>query len=406
MKQEALAAAVASISRERVMEIAKALCRVRLADGREGPRAEVAASFLDHRRIELLLDPVLPGRPNLVARVRGRGTGPSLLLNGHLDAGWAPNGWSHDPFDPWVSDGRLYAAGVSDMLGGVASMIATVEAAARLDPLPGDLVLLANMHHDSNGLGTKYALAHAEDWPAYGINGEPTSLTLMTAHGGCIKLEVAFSGKPAHVSRKEHGLDALSAAVDAHVALRSLRFTHDPHPRLPGHPKFLIGALHAGDAPGSMAEDAVLRADLRTVPGMTWASVKADVEAALDAARSAGAAARVRCLVRQQPFIGSTVGPLVDAVRLAHRLVRKGELRVDVDQGCQAFVTDAVDMLAAGIETVVYGPAEWHYVPDEFIGIDEMTDAARVYLAAALHLMAQGPAEAAPRRRPGARVSR
>mgnify|MGYP003537143997 CR=1 FL=1 len=47
-------------------------------------------------------------------------------------------------------------------------------------------------------------------------------------------------------------------------------------------------------------------------------------------------------------------------------------------------------MLAAGIETVVYGPAEWHYVPDEFVGIDEMTDAARVYLAAAVHLMAQG----------------
>ena len=387
MNDRALAAALSSISRDRVTEIARALCAVRLPDGREGPRAEVAASFLDHPRIEVLLDPVMPGRPNLIARVRGRGAGPSLLLNGHLDAGYAPRGWSRDPFTPWVEGDRLYAAGVSDMLGGVASMIATLEAAARLDPLPGDLVLLANMYHDSNGVGTKYALAHAEDWPRYGINGEPTSLTLMTAHGGCLKFEIAFTGKPAHVSRKERGADALTAAVDAHVALRSLRFTHDPHPLLPGHPKFLVGALQAGDAPGSMADEAVLRGDLRTVPGMTWAGLKADLERVLHVACPPGVKGRIRCLVRQQPFVGPSQGPLVDALRAAHRLVRKDALRVNADQGCQAFVTDAVDMLAAGIESVVYGPAEWHFAPDEFIDVDEMADAARVYLAAAFSLM-------------------
>jgi succinyl-diaminopimelate desuccinylase len=385
--EQALAAVLASISPDRVTEIARALCAVRLPEGREGPRAEVAASFLRHRRIEVLLDPVLPGRPNLIARVRGHGTGPSVLLNGHLDAGWAPKGWSRDPFTPWVEGGRLYGAGASDMLGGVASMIATIEAAARLDPLPGDLVLLANMHHDSNGVGTKYALAHADDWPGYGINGEPTSLTLMTAHGGCTKFEVTFTGKPAHVSRKERGADALAAAVDAHVGLRDLRFTHTPHPALPGHPKFLMGALLAGDAPGSMAEEAVLRGDLRTVPGMTWASVQADLETVLRRACPPGVTARLHCLVRQQPFIGPGQGPLVDALRAAHRIVRKEELRTNVDQGCQAFVTDAVDMQAAGIESVVYGPAEWHYAPDEFVDVAEMTDAARVYLAAAILLM-------------------
>ena len=387
---EALASALSSISRDRVTDIARALCAVQLTDGREGPRAEVAASLLEHRRIEVLLDPVIPGRPNLIARVRGRGTGPALLLNGHLDAGYARRGWSRDPLAPWVEGDRLYAAGVSDMLGGVAAMIATIEAAARLDPLPGDLVLLANMHHDSNGVGTKYALAHAEDWPRYGINGEPTSLTLMTAHGGCLKFELTFTGKPAHVSRKERGADALAAAVDTHVALRGLAFTHEPHPLLPAHPRFLIGALQAGDAPGSMAEEAVLRGDLRTVPGMTWASVKADLEGVLRHACPPGVTTGIRCLVRQQAFIGRSQSPLIDALRLAHRLVRKGELRVNVDRGCQAFVTDAVDMQAAGIESVVYGPAEWHFAPDEFVSVEEMSDAARVYLAAAAHLMGAG----------------
>src|SRR5262249_60594060 len=114
---------------------------------------------------------------------RGAARGLSMRLNGHLDGGWPPKGRTRAPFTPWVEGGRLYAAGVSDMLGGVASMIATIEAAARLDPLPGDLVLLANMHHDSNGVGTKYALAHADDWPRHGINGEPTPPPLAAAHG-------------------------------------------------------------------------------------------------------------------------------------------------------------------------------------------------------------------------------
>lgn len=390
MDERVLTEALSRISRERVVEIARAICRVTQPEGREGPRAEVVAGFLEHPRIELLVDPVLPGRPNVIARVRGTGSGPALLLNGHLDAGYAPN-WSHDPHDPWIAGNRLHGAGISDMLGGLASMIATIGAAAQLDALPGDLVLLANMHHDSNGLGTKYALAGGDVWPRFGVNGEPTSLTLMTAHGGCIKFELAFTGRTAHVSRMEHGADALAAAVDAHVGLRSLRFTHDPHPLLPGLPKCVVGVLQAGVAAANVADAAVLRGDLRTVPGMTWASVRTDLEALVERTCLRGVTPKIGCLVRQRPFTGPTSGPLIEALAVAHRLVRHEDLRVNVDRGAQAFVTDAVDMTAAGIESVVYGPAEWHYGPDAFIDIDEMVDAARVYLVAAIHLMEHAP---------------
>ncbi|MBI3455062.1 MAG: M20/M25/M40 family metallo-hydrolase [Candidatus Rokubacteria bacterium] len=386
MPSSLLTKAVEAVSRDRVVEIARALCRVPQPDGREGPRAEVAASFLEHPRIDLVVDPVLPGRPNVIARVPGRGTGPSLLLNGHLDASYAPS-WSRDPHDPWVDGTRLYGQGLSDMLGGVASMIAAVEVAARLDPLPGDLVLLASMYHDSNGLGTKYALASGGEWPAYGINGEPTSLTLMTTHGGCIKFELSFAGRLAHVSRQEHGADALAAAVEVYRALRDLRFAHESHPALPGLPKLQIGVLQAGVAPASVPDTAVLRADLRTVPGMTWSTVREDLQRLLDRACPPAIRARIGCLVRQRPFIGPSGGRLVEALALAHRLVRKEALRVNVDRGAQAFVTDAVDMQAAGIESVVYGPAEWHHAPDAFVDIDELADATRVYLAAAIHFM-------------------
>lgn len=390
MEASVVAKAVEGVAGERVVEIARGLCSVAQVEGREGPRAEVAAGFLEHPRIDVLVDPVLPGRPNVIARVKGRGTGPAVLLNGHLDASFAP-GWSRDPHSPWVDGNRLYGQGISDMLGGLASMIAAVSTAARLEPLPGDLVLLASMYHDSNGLGTKYALASGGEWPRYAINGEPTSLSLMTAHGGCIKFELAFTGRTAHVSRKEHGADTLGAAADVYAALRTLRFTHEPHPRLPGLPKFVVGVFQAGGIPGNVAESAVLRGDIRTVPGMSWESVREDFRALLDRTVPEGIQTRIACLVRQRPFLGPTGGPLVEAIAAAHRLVRAEEVKVNVDRGAQAFVTDAVDITAAGIESVVYGPAEWHHAPDAFIDIDEMADAARVYLAAAIHLMEHAP---------------
>lgn len=386
MTSSVSATAVAKVSRERVLEIARALSSVAQVDGREGPRADVVASFLEHPRLDVLVDPVLPGRPNVIARLPGRGTGPAVLLNGHIDASIAP-GWARDPHTPWIEGHRLYGQGVSDMLGGLASMIAVMETAAHLDPLPGDLVLLANMYHDSNGLGTKYTLASDSDWPKFAINGEPTSLTLMTAHGGCIKFEVSFTGQIAHVSRKEQGIDALAAAADVYAVLRNMTFTHQPHPRLPGLPKFVVGMMQAGSLPANVADHAALRGDVRTVPGMSWHSVRADLQAVLDRAAPAGVPARIGCLVRQRPFLGPTGGPLVDAMAAAHKLVRKQDLQINVDRGTQAFVTDASDMARAGIESVVYGPAEWHHAPHSFIDIDEMTDAARVYLAAAIHLM-------------------
>jgi acetylornithine deacetylase/succinyl-diaminopimelate desuccinylase-like protein len=127
--------------------------------------------------------------------------------------------------------------------------------------------------------------------------------------------------------------------------------------------------------------------DVRTVPSQTWATVRADLERVVAARSRPGVEARVRCLVRQRAFQGPRSGVLFDALSAAHARVRGGPVGVDVDTAAQCFVTDAVDMAQAGIETLVYGPAAWHYEPDEWIDIDEMADAARVYLATAGILM-------------------
>jgi len=377
------------VDARRIVETTRTITALTVPDGSEGLRARAVADLLAHPRIEVHVDPVLPGRPNVIARVRGTVSGevPGLLLNGHLDAGYVNDGWRHDPLDAWEEDGKLYGGAVSDMLGGVAAMMDALLAAADGPALPGDVVLLANMYHDSNGLGTKYALASEGGWPRYGINGEPTSNTILTRHGGCVKFEIAFTGRVAHISRAEEGVDALAAAVRVYDRVRSLDFSHEPDPDLPTLPRVQVGVLQGGFAAAAVPPSAIIQGDVRTVPGMDWVSVRTDLERVVADTCPPEVSAHVACLVRQRPHTGPESGPLLDALRAAHRRVAGTDAAINVERASQSFVTDAVDMAAAGIETLVYGPGAWHYEPNEWIGVDEMADAARVYLATAALLM-------------------
>lgn len=387
MTDTSLKQAFEAINRDRVVEIARALCCIPSPGTDEALVAEVIAGFLDRPGIELHVEPVVPGRSNLIATVRGHGEGPALILNGHMDASVHIGGWSHDPYDPWIEGNRMFGGGISDMKGAVASMVAALEAASTLHSLPGDLILHAVMDHDTIGLGTKYIMASEGPWVnCYGICGEPSALEIHTANGGAVKFEITLTGHEAHISRREEGINTLAAAVQIYDALTVDAFSYQPHPRLPDLPRILVGMMQGGAAPGNVAGITTIQGDLRIVPGMDRTTVRADLNRIVAAACPDNVQSRVRLNAVQHPFLGVTDGPLVDALVTVHTLVRGTPPPITSRMPGQAFVTDAADMATAGIPTVVYGPADWHFAPDEFIDIDEMADAARIYLGTAIAL--------------------
>lgn len=380
---DATAEAFERIIPDRVIELARGICAARPADGSEGPVAEYIAEALERTGVEVHVEEVVAGRPNVVATVRGAGRRPPLVLNGHLDAAIVHDGWRNPPDKPWIEGGRLHGGAITDMLGAVASMVAAVEPAATMDPLPGDLILQAVMHHDTVGLGAKYVLASEGPEVGYAICGEPSNLAIHTANGGALKFEIALTGRTAHVSRVEDGVDALAAAVRVYDAVRAAEFPHEPHPRLPDLPRLLVGELHAGTAPGSVADTAVVRGDLRIVPGMERSAVRARLVELVDDVCPPAVGRRVRITAVQRPFVGATDGPLIDALSAAHTAVRGRPPRVTHELPGQAFVTDAADLARHGLETVVYGPGDWSVVPNESVPVTDLVDAARIYLAAA-----------------------
>ena len=376
-----------AIDTRRVVELARALCSVRSDDPQaEGPRAEIIADALECAGVDVHIADVVEGRPNVIARVPGEGRRAPLVLQGHIDAGVYPTGWTHDPHDPWEDGNRVYGGGITDMLGAVAAMVAAVEAAPAFGPLPGDLILHATMYHDGMGLGSKYALMTEGPTEGYGICGEPSDLNIHTGNGGAFKFEITLTGSPAHVSRAESAVDTLRPATAVYQKLVDHEFAHRPEPRLPDLPRLLIGELKAGSSPAAVAESATIRGDLRYVPGMDRTTVRQEIVDIVDSLVPDDVGRRIRIIGMHQPFLGATSGPLVDAISAAQSAIVGHPPRVTNELPGQAFVTDAADLVAAGLETVVYGVGAWYYAADEWVWIDHLAGSARVYLAVAAML--------------------
>lgn len=373
------------IAAARVVAIAERICAVPTQAANEAIVADILYDELCGAGADVHVEEVVKGRANLVARVAGRGDRAPLVLSGHLDAAVAPHGWTSEPFVPTVRDGRLYAAGIDDMKGAVAAMVAAIEAARTVD-LPGDLVLHAVMHHDTIGLGEKYVLASEGPREGFAICGEPSGLRINLANAGALKFRIDLRGETAHISRARESRDALAAAVAAYAAVRDMELAFEPCPDLPDLPMLLVGRLDGGVDGGKVADAASLYGDVRTVPGMNRRRLREQLITTVRGACRDDIDVDVRITAVQRPFVGRQEGMLVDTISNVHREVRGTDCQIGTWLPGEAFVTDAADLAVAGLETVVYGPGDWHHGPDRSLDLQELVDTARIYLGVACSL--------------------
>ena len=153
---------------ERPVELLQQLIRCDTTNppGNEAACIGLVNGLLTQAGIETVLHARTPGRPNLIARLRGRGVCPPLLLYGHVDVvTTAGQVWQHPPFDGMVADGYVWGRGALDMKGGVAMMVAAL-LRAKADPLdlPGDVVLALVCDEEAGGDdGAKYLVENHAD---------------------------------------------------------------------------------------------------------------------------------------------------------------------------------------------------------------------------------------------------
>ncbi|MFD3446248.1 M20/M25/M40 family metallo-hydrolase [Microbacteriaceae bacterium 4G12] len=313
--------------------------------------ADFCAGWLADRGFEVTRLEATPGRPSIVGRRPGTGGGRTILLNGHLDT-VGVSGYEGDPFGASVEDGLLNGRGAFDMKGGLAALLVAAARAADTGLRGGVLVALV-ADEEFGSIGTEEVLS------AFTADGaviaEPSNLEVTLAHRGFAWFEVEFTGKAAHGSMPEQGVDSIAHAARflASVGVLAERLrSGDPHPIL-GHGSVRVSTIAGGVDAATVAPSCRLTVERRTLPGETADGVEAGLRALLDDLVEADPAVAYRLtrLVARAAFEAPLTSPLVEIV-LAETERALG--RPAVTRG-EPFWTDAGLFAEAGIPTLLVG---------------------------------------------------
>ncbi|MFT4025674.1 MAG: acetylornithine deacetylase [Novosphingobium sp.] len=337
------------------------------------------SAYLAERRIPFRLVESEDGtKANLLARV-GPDSPGGVILSGHSDV--VPvegQTWHSDPWTLTRRDDKLYGRGVADMKGFIALVLAAIDA-PQIPQLRRPLFLAITYDEEVGCLGAPGlierlpALASA---PALAIIGEPTDMKVVSVHKGMRIFDVSVTGQEAHSSQREHGISAITAAVEL-MALVGRMDTEAQDRIAPADPcrppgtTLSVGLVQGGTANNILARHCSFSWDLRA---------PSETDADLYEARFREAADKLDAEIRRRaPDGGVTVHrrasapPLeLDSDSEAERLVRS--LTGDNAVLGAAFVAEAGLYQRAGIPAVLCGPGSilQAHQPDEWIAMDQL----------------------------------
>jgi acetylornithine deacetylase len=322
--------------------------------GDEREIAEFVAAELARLGLRVETYEPKPGRVSVVGTLPGQGGGRSLMLYGHMDT--VGVGGMAEPFSGAVRDGKMYGRGTYDMKGGLAACIAAAKAVAESgERLAGDLLVCGVADEEVASLGMLDVLTHVK--PDAAVVTEATELDICLAHKGFCWIEVETIGRAAHGSRVEEGIDAnlLMGRFLGRLETLERELRRRPSHPLVGPPSLHAGVLRGGSAPSIYAAECHLEVERRTLPGETEAGCVAELQTIADDLTAADPTfqARVRPLLTRDAFEMARDAPLVQAVAAAATEVC-GKTPAFLGH---TFWMDAAILAAAGVETVIIGPA-------------------------------------------------
>ena len=297
---------------------------------------------------------------NLIVRrpYGAAGSGPVVALNAHGDVVPPGDGWTHDPYGAEIADGKLYGRAAAVSKSDFASFTFAVRALESLHlPLKGGVELHFTYDEEFGGeLGPGWLLAQGLTKPDLLI-AAGFSYQVVTAHNGCLQMEVTLHGTASHAAYPHTGVDALQAANKLLTAL----YAHNDvlrtrRSQVTGitHPYLNVGRIEGGSNTNVVPGKVVLKLDRRMIPEEDSAAVEAEVRQLIEStvAQSPGIRLEIRRLVLAnslKPLPGNRV--LVEAIQ-RHGQAIFGE---PIPESGTPLYTDVRLYGEHGVPAVIYG---------------------------------------------------
>ena len=393
------------INREELLKLTQDLIRIpshTVYENREKEVAAYIADILEREGIEYCFQSADGDRCNVLATIRGNGTGKSLMLNGHMDT--VPVAGMDDPFNPVIVDGNMYGRGSSDMKSGLAAMLYAVLTVHRMKvPLNGDLVLAGVIDEEAAKSTGSRVIAEKGPITDYAIIGEPSSLYPIIAHKGIDYFQIDFHGKAAHSSRPENGANAIYAAADFISAVKAVlipEFDNLSHPYL-GKPTINVG-LMCGSAEinkpfllqqsetfaGVVPDEASVFIDVRWIPGKSIPQIQSQLQALADSIlpKNPGISAEVNYIPLPRPAM--EISPEEALPQAILESISQVSPETAEFKGLSGFMDSGILYGVAGILSMVFGPGDLSVAHgiNEKVEVEQIIKAAQIYTKTALDI--------------------
>ena len=356
---------------------------------RKDYREQEIAEYYCDRMADLGLDvgtrDVVPGRPNVWGILKGKADAPSLMLSGHLDTVGNEN--YPDAFDPRVENGRIYGRGACDMKDALASYLEIVRLLREADlQLAGDLILTGIADEEDQMIGSK-DLGVNGPWADYGVIGEPTDMAVCAAHKGQVGYRLRVLGKAVHSSRPEDGVNAIQGAarvIEALAVHQQNLMTGEFH-RLCGHGRCCPSVIRGGTIVSTVPDECELEIDRRTLPGETREDVYRELESLIAGVTRSHPQFKFEIegpTIDVQPLDVPVNNPIVETVLRAYRVTTGNSIEASAFSG-------GSDAPHFGFPTLIFGAGSLHqaHSVNEYVEIDALLIATRIYLATALDIL-------------------
>jgi succinyl-diaminopimelate desuccinylase len=331
---------------------------------------------------------------NLIVR-RRYGDGPTIALNAHGDVVPPGEGWTRDPYGGEVVDGRLYGRAAAVSKSDFATYTFATRAIESLrDRLKGAVELHFTYDEEFGGeLGPGWLLDQGLTRPDLLI-AAGFSYQVVTAHNGCLQMEVTVHGKMAHAAIPDTGVDALQGAVAILNALYAQNTLYrDRRSQVPGitHPYLNVGRIEGGTHTNVVPGKVTFKLDRRMIPEEDPVEVEATIRRVIADAAPAGVQVEIRRLLlarAMQPLPGNR--PLVEALQ-RHGEAVFGE---PIPTSGTPLYTDVRLYAAKGIPAAIYGAGPRTVLEsnakraDEHLVLEDLRRATKVVARALFDLLA------------------
>lgn len=312
-----------------------------------------------------------PARPSIVAVRDGSQPGRSVVLNGHLDT--VPVEGMPDPFTARLEGDRLYGRGTSDMKAGVAGLVVAAEELAAQDA-PGCQIVALVADEEDGSIGAEAVLAalpRLAGRPDVCLIAEPTWLDIASGHRGYEVVRVLLTGRGAHSSQPDEGVDVIPAiaALLAAIGARDAELRTAPADPQLDRGSLMTTVVRAGSAPFTVAASGELLVERRTLPTEVPAAGLREVSAIVAGTElPEGLTSSVEQVIARDPWRLAADGPSEEfSGLLAAALGGTGQRR-----GFPYWMESAL-WEADGIPAVVCGPAGGGlHAVDEWVDVAQL----------------------------------